>query len=158
MAKLAKTKSKDLRDIPIEEQIRAVELMREVGASKAAKILGVPRSTLRYWGEKTEAVVEKSTKIQAMQVEIQRNVRQEIIDARRDFLSSHFVQLNNLFRLSLDNIEKSLKNGTITTGQAILIADKIANIINTMSNAPAVPATQVNNLLQFCINEANKKG
>lgn len=95
--------------------------------------------------------------MQVAESRVSREVRQAIADAHHEFLNEHYSELSDTFKLAIGKAKKELQAGKLSAMQSITIAEKIANIIDTMSTAEVAGNTQVNNLLQFCINEVNNR-
>lgn len=145
---------KSIKEYTPDERLKAVLLARQVGTAQAARILGISRTTLTYWVKITPEEEARNTPLREIEMQVQR----DIINNTDKFLEEHYNALNKLFRLTLEKASDDIKKNNIKAWQAIAIAEKIANIIKTMSVTEVTHNTQVNNLLQFCISEVEKKG
>ena len=141
-----------------EDQIRAVAMIEQLGsATKASRATGIGRTTLLYWQKILYGEIKKDTELQQAESHVSREVRHALANAHREFLNEHYSELSDTFKLAIGKAKKELQAGTLSAMQSITIAEKIANIIDTMSTAEVAGNTQVNNLLQFCINEVNNR-
>lgn len=149
---MKKKKEKD-KEITNDIKAQAIAMYRETGnASKVARLFGTSRQRIVYWANSMPETQQRDTGLQI----IERNVHRKIENARQEFIESHFADLSEAFRLAITKTKESLKNRELTPLQAVSVAEKIANIIDTMSTTEATTNVQVQNLLQYCINEANK--
>lgn len=141
-----------------EEQLRAIAMVQQLGStSKASRALGISRTTLQYWQKTLGEEIRRDCGLQVAESRVSREVRKAIADAHHEFLNEHYSELSDTFKLAIGKAKKELQAGTLSAMQSITIAEKIANIIDTMSTAEVAGNTQVNNLLQFCINEVNNR-
>lgn len=154
---MTKKKNIDCIKYTREEQLRAVAMIEQLGsASKASRALGIGRTKLIYWQKTLGEEIKKDTQLQVAQATVSREIKEAITDARHRFLSEHYSELNKVFRLAIQKTIEGLNDGELNATQTMYIAEKISNIINSMSTAEATNNTQINNLLQFCINEVEK--
>lgn len=131
------------------DKLRAVALLDECkNPAEAARVFGVQRSLILRWRDQLSKRAENEAQYQAEREEIS----ERISDVHKAFLELHGKQLSLAFEKAIKKTIEKIDN-TNDAMTAVIVAEKLAHIINMFSTAKDIDTPNKDNLLEWCVGQ-----